>query len=108
MFSLLHYHHLKNPESRHLRLAENGNVIVTLDNFPDVVSFIRTLFYKDNFIVTVCGLWQLKLYLCVSVCTCLSVCVCLSRFYLVYYGPDFDQTWLKCWNFGSIDCLKNS
>ena len=39
------------------------------------------------------------------------MCVCLSRFYglyLAYYGLDLDQTWWKCWNFGSIDCIKIS
>ena len=61
-------------------------------------------------LVTVCGLWLLQtLSLCVSLSVC--TCVCLSRFYrlhLATYGSDFDQTWWKCWNFGSIDCIKIS
>ena len=47
---------------------------------------------KNCFIVTVCGLWLLLNFICVSKC----VSVCLSRFYglyLAYYGSDFDQTW---------------
>ena len=59
------------------------------------------------FIVTVCRLQTPTNFICV--CVCLSVC--LSHFYslnLAYYGLDFDQTLLKCWNLGPIDCIKIS
>ena len=38
----------------------------------------------------------------------ICVCVCLSRFYGLYlpcYGSDFDQIWLKCWNFSLINFI---
>ena len=51
--------------------------------------------------------WQSIIYQ--SVCLYVFISVFLSRFYGLYRhynGLDFDQNLWKCWNLGSIDCIK--
>ena len=55
----------------------NGDFWVGLKN----VSFVI-----NSIIVTVCGLWLLKLYLCVCVCLCVSVCPAFTAYMSLTMG----------------------